>query len=136
MPHPLAQRGADRSGVTIVAVGRDPIRCHPSHHFGGAEERLGRCHVPVLAKQHVDQGPVPVDGAIQKAPAPVHFQVCLILSANATAYSGGGGDRGAERNDPVADRPHTALRRRFCPGPKPTQPCPANSPTVSTSDTV
>src|SRR5215211_1517218 len=60
----------------------------------------------------------------------------MILSANSAGCSGGGGDRGAERNDPVADRPHTALRRRFCPGPKPTQPGPANSPTVSDVDTV
>src|SRR5215218_4504903 len=60
-----------------------------------------------------------------------HVDETEILSANSAGCSGGGGDRGAERNDPVADRPHTALRRRFCPGPKPTQPGPANSPTVS-----
>src|SRR5215213_6883606 len=60
-----------------------------------------------------------------------HLDEMVILSANSAGCSGGGGDRGAERNDPVADRPHTALRRRFCPGPKPTQPGPANSPTVS-----
>src|SRR5688572_30539164 len=39
-----------------------------------------------------------------------------ILSANSAGCSGGGGSRGAERDDPVAGRPHTALRRRFCPG--------------------
>src|SRR3954452_7271493 len=44
------------------------------------------------------------------------LQVCLILSANSAGCSGGGGGRGAERDDPVAGRPHTALRRRFCPG--------------------
>src|SRR5215213_1751176 len=57
----------------------------------------------------------------------------LILSANSAGCSGGDGGRGAERDDPVAGHPHTALPPRFCPGPKPTQPGPANSPTVSTS---
>src|SRR3954467_9866760 len=34
---------------------------------------MSRC-----SEQYVDQVPVPVDGAIQIAPAPVHLQVCLI----------------------------------------------------------
>src|SRR5215204_901337 len=29
VPHALAQRRADRPGVAVVAVGRDPVRCHP-----------------------------------------------------------------------------------------------------------
>src|SRR3982750_3508146 len=49
----------------------------------------------------------PHDGARPRA---VH------LSANSAGCSGGGGGRGAEWNDPIAGRPHTALPRRFCPG--------------------
>src|SRR3954447_7737066 len=61
--HALAQRGADRAGVAVVAVRRDPVRCHPGHRLGRAEERLGGSHVAVLAEQRVNQVPVPVDGA-------------------------------------------------------------------------
>ena len=78
MPHALAEFGADRPGVAVVAVGRDPIRGHAGDRLGGAEERLSGRHVAVLAEQHVDQVPVPVDGAIQVAPAPVHLEICLI----------------------------------------------------------
>ena len=45
-----------------------------------------------------------------------HLDERAILSANSAGCSGGGGGRGAERDDPVAGCPHTALRRRFCPG--------------------
>ncbi len=38
-----------------------------------------------------------------------HLDEMWILSANSAGCSGGGGDRGAERDDPVAGRPHTAL---------------------------
>src|SRR3954463_7102582 len=45
-----------------------------------------------------------------------HLDEMWILSANSAGCSGGGGGRGAEWNDPIAGRPHTALPRRFCPG--------------------
>src|SRR3954454_13723320 len=78
VPHALAQLGADRPGVAVVAIGRDPVRCHPSHRFGRPKERLRCFHVAVFTEQHVDQGPVPVDGAVEIAPAPMHFQVRFI----------------------------------------------------------
>src|SRR5215207_4847438 len=65
VPHPLAQRGADRPRIAVVAVRCDPVGCYPGHRFGGAEERLGCRHIPVFTEQHVDQGPVPVDSAIE-----------------------------------------------------------------------
>src|ERR1051325_5175792 len=40
VPHILAEFGADRTGVAVVAVGRDPVRRHAGHRLGGAEERL------------------------------------------------------------------------------------------------
>src|SRR3954471_1348576 len=65
VPHILAELGPDRPGVAVMAVGRDPVRDHAGDRLGGAEERLRGRHVAVLTEQHVDQGPVPVDGAIQ-----------------------------------------------------------------------
>ncbi len=62
VPHALAQLGPDRPGVAVMAVRRDPVRCHTGHRFGRAEERLGCRHIAMLAEQHVDQVPVPVDG--------------------------------------------------------------------------
>lgn len=41
-PHPFAQLGLDRTGVAVVAVGRDPVRRAARNGFGGAEERAGR----------------------------------------------------------------------------------------------
>src|SRR5215207_6305500 len=73
VPHTLAQRGAECTGVAVVTVGRDPARGHAGHRLGGAEERLSGRHIPVLTEQHVDQVPVPVDGAIEITPAPLHF---------------------------------------------------------------
>src|SRR3954464_9842653 len=75
VPHAFAQRGADRPGVAVVAIGRDPVRYHAGHRLGGTKERLRGSHVAVFTEQHVDQVPVPVDSAIQIAPAPVHLQV-------------------------------------------------------------
>ena len=40
VPHAFAQRGADRPGVAVVAIGRDPVRCHAGHRPGGTKERL------------------------------------------------------------------------------------------------
>src|SRR3954467_13404414 len=51
VPHTLTQLGADRAGVTVVAVGRDPIRGHAGDRLGGAEERLRGCHVAVLTER-------------------------------------------------------------------------------------
>src|SRR5215203_5703380 len=39
VPHTFAQLGPDRAGIAVVAIGRDPVRCHPGHRPGGAEER-------------------------------------------------------------------------------------------------
>src|SRR4051812_17027051 len=45
VPHILAQRRADGAGVAVVAVRRDPVRRDAGHRFGGAEARLGGCHI-------------------------------------------------------------------------------------------
>jgi len=51
-----------------VAIRRDLVKRDAGHRLGGAEERLCGCHVAMLAEQHIDQGPVSVDGAIQVGP--------------------------------------------------------------------
>src|SRR4051794_15747241 len=48
VPHAFAQRGADRPGVAVVAIGRDPVRCHAGHRLGGTKERLRGSHVAVF----------------------------------------------------------------------------------------
>src|SRR3954454_18029902 len=78
VPHTFAQLGPDRAGVAVVAIRRDPVRCHASDRLGGAEELLSGCHVAVLTEQHIDQVPGPVDSAVQIAPAPVHLEIRLI----------------------------------------------------------
>src|SRR5215218_2978381 len=45
VPHTFAQLGADRPGIAVVAVGRDPVWRDARDRFGGAEERLGGCHI-------------------------------------------------------------------------------------------
>src|SRR3954453_18454536 len=50
VPHTFAQLGPDRAGVAVVAIRRDPVRCHASDRLGGAEELLSGCHVAVLTE--------------------------------------------------------------------------------------
>lgn len=40
MPHTFAEFGADRAGVTVVAVCRNPVRGHTRDGLRGLEERL------------------------------------------------------------------------------------------------
>src|SRR3954451_15926963 len=54
VPHSLAQLGPDCPRVAVVAVRCDPVRGDAGDRLGGAEERLGGCHVAVLTEQHVD----------------------------------------------------------------------------------
>jgi hypothetical protein len=59
-----AQLASDRCGAGIVTVGRDPVRDNPGHHSGGTEERFGGGEIASLAKHHVHQGAVAVNGPI------------------------------------------------------------------------
>src|SRR4051812_43603948 len=78
VPHSLAQLGADRPGVAVMAIRRDPVRGYAGHHLAGAEERLSGCHIAVFTEQHVDQVPVPVDGTIEITPASMHLHIRFI----------------------------------------------------------
>ena len=46
---------ADRSGIRIMAICRDPVRRHASHSLGGSKERLGSGQVTVLTQHDIDQ---------------------------------------------------------------------------------
>src|SRR5687768_16105253 len=78
VPHRSAQLGPDRPGVAVVAVRRHPVRRHPGDRLGGAEERLRRRHVAVLAEHHVHQRAGAVDGTIEIAPAALDLDVGLV----------------------------------------------------------
>src|SRR5919202_227145 len=107
-----AQRRTDRAWVGTVPVRGDAVRDDAGGRLGGAEERLGRRHVPVLAEHGVDQVAVAVDRTIQIAPAAPHFQIRLIhkpgtASGSALAAAAlpefSGQDRG-ELRLPLTDR--------------------------------
>src|SRR3954470_13403213 len=78
MAYRPAQLAADRTRVAVVAVGRNPIWGDAGHALGGAEERPGGLHVPMLAEHHVDQRAGAVDGTIQVAPATADLDVSLV----------------------------------------------------------
>ena len=78
MPHVPAQFGADRSGVAVVAIGRDPGRGDATHRLGGAEERLGGGPIAGFAQPHIDQGTGAVDRAVELNPAPLDLQVSFV----------------------------------------------------------
>ena len=61
-----------------MAVRRHPVRPEAHGRPGGAEERLGRLHVPVLAQHGIDQVLIPVDRPIQVCPAAADLQVGLV----------------------------------------------------------
>ena len=51
VPHPFARHAPDRPRVAVVAVRRDPLGHRPGDRPRGAQERLGRYHVAVLAER-------------------------------------------------------------------------------------
>jgi hypothetical protein len=61
--------------VGIMAIGDDPVGRHTGHRPRRAEEGLGRRQVPRVAAARVDSMAVPVDGQVQRAPAPLDSDV-------------------------------------------------------------
>jgi len=49
LPSELAQHGVDRSWVAIVAVRRDPIRCHAGHHLSDRKNARAAAMIPIPA---------------------------------------------------------------------------------------
>src|SRR5579859_6540568 len=73
-----AEFSADRSGIRIMAICRDPVRRHARHSLGGSKERLGSSQVTVLAQHNIDQCAVTINRAIQISPLPANPDVRLI----------------------------------------------------------
>ena len=61
-----------------MPVRGDAVRGHAGGRLGGAEERLGRRHVPVLAEHDVDRVAVAVDRSIQVMPPTSDFEIRFI----------------------------------------------------------
>src|SRR5215469_12876909 len=73
-----AEFSADRSGIRIMAICRDPVRRHARHSLGGSKARLGSGQVTVLAQYDIDQCAVTINRAIQISPLPANPDVRLI----------------------------------------------------------
>src|SRR5215469_475997 len=73
-----AEFSADRCGIRIMAICRDPVRRHTGHRLGGSKARLGSGQVTVLAQHDIDQCTVTINRAIQISPLPANPDVRLI----------------------------------------------------------
>ncbi len=73
-----AEFSADRSGIRIVAICRDPVRRHARHRPGGSKERLGGGQATVLAQHDIDQSAITIDRTIQISPLPTNPDIRLI----------------------------------------------------------
>src|SRR5215469_14138583 len=73
-----AEFSADRCGIRIMAICRDPVRRHTGHRLGGSKARLGSGQVTVLAQYDIDQCAVTINRAIQISPLPANPDVRLI----------------------------------------------------------
>ncbi len=69
---------ADGAGVGIVPICRHAVRSVADDGTGPAEETLSRLPVARRAEQRIDQVAIPIDGAVQVAPAAVDLDVRLI----------------------------------------------------------
>ena len=74
MSHPPAELGPDRSGISVMAVCRDPVRRDTGHRLGGSKERLGGSQIAVLAQHDIDQGAVTIGRPIQIPPLAPHLR--------------------------------------------------------------
>ena len=73
-----AQLGADRPGIAVVSIGRNPVRGEANDGLRQAKQRAGRLHIPMLTEQHGHQRARAVDGAIEIASVPIHLDIGFI----------------------------------------------------------
>ena len=74
----LAELGADRLRVSVMAIAGDPIGDRPGHRLRRPKERLGRGEIAVLAQHHIHQGAVSIDRPIEITPAAADLDVSLV----------------------------------------------------------
>ena len=64
VPDMFAELSPNGSGIGVMAVGGDAIRCGASDRLGRSIERLGCRQVAVLAQHDVNQRAIAIDRAI------------------------------------------------------------------------
>jgi hypothetical protein len=64
VPHMIAELGPNGSGIGVMAVGGDAIRCDASHRLGRSKERLGCRQVAVLAQHDINKRAIAINRAI------------------------------------------------------------------------
>jgi hypothetical protein len=62
--HALAEDSSDRSGICVVTVGRNSVRCDAGHRLRRPKEAFGSGQIAVLAQHHVDQGAITINRAV------------------------------------------------------------------------
>ena len=77
MRNRLAELGADRLRVGVMAVAGHPIRNRPGYRFRRPKQCLGG-QVASLAQHDIHQGTVSIDRAIEIAPVAADLDVCLV----------------------------------------------------------
>jgi len=77
MANPTAQRLTDGTRIGVMPVRRHPLRHIRSERKRLAEELRRRIHIARHAQSCIDQIALPIDGALQVAPAAVDLHVGL-----------------------------------------------------------
>ena len=78
MRHPLPEDVPNRARIGIMAIGRDAIRRHPSHHPCRPNKGLGRREIACIAEPHVHEVAVSINGTVQVIPLPLNFDLRFI----------------------------------------------------------
>jgi hypothetical protein len=69
----LAERGADRLRIRVVAIAGDPIRNRTGYRLRRPKERLGRGQIASLAQHHIHQSAISIDSPVEITPAATDF---------------------------------------------------------------
>ena len=94
----LAEPGADRLRIRVVAIAGHPIGGSPGHRLRRSKQRLGRGEIAALAQHHIHQGAVSVDRPIEITPAALYLHISLVHVP--------------ARRQPAATAPLTELARK------------------------
>ena len=87
MSHRSPQDPADRPPVGRMGISRDALRLALGHVDQAPQEAPGSLLVPVRAAHGVEEHPLAVDGAIERAPAPGDLHVGLVQGPGAAGVA-------------------------------------------------
>ena len=85
--HRSPQDPADRPPVGRMGISRDALRLALGHVDQAPQEAPGSMLVPVRAAHGVEEHPLAVDGAIERAPAPGDLHVGLVQGPGAAGVA-------------------------------------------------